>query len=227
MAAVRFSGGATRLTAPTSAVTPVPHTPWWRAPLPAWAQAAAALLIFGAGLTLGLLRPPASTAQASRQPADAAAADVATRTELSQLEQRLKSELTGMRTAAAALARQPASADAEIMKKVNALVAQSEERQRREFTLRSVEMARDFEAQVRTCCDDVFLGGLTLRGGRPLQRIRSAGREHRPDQIEARSEVIRHVRIHDQRPPTRLRNREWGDMIRACISTEERNRWHR
>jgi hypothetical protein len=35
------------------------------------------------------------------------------------------------------------------MKKVEALVAQSEERQRREFTLRSVELARDFEAQRR------------------------------------------------------------------------------
>ena len=46
-------------------------------------------------------------------------------------------------------ARQATSSDNEILKKVEAVVAQSEERQRREFTLRSVEMARDFEAQRR------------------------------------------------------------------------------
>ena len=54
-----------------------------------------------------------------------------------------------MRTAAPAPVRQATSSDDEILKKVEALVAQSEERQRREFTLRSVEMARDFEAQRR------------------------------------------------------------------------------
>jgi len=38
---------------------PVPtpaRMPWWRAPLPAWAQAAAAVLIFGVGLSVGLVR---------------------------------------------------------------------------------------------------------------------------------------------------------------------------
>jgi len=53
-----------------------------------------------------------------------------------------------MRTTAATPVRQ-ASSDDDMMKKVEALVAQSEERQRREFTLRSVEMAREFEAQRR------------------------------------------------------------------------------
>jgi hypothetical protein len=131
---------------------PMPNlqTSWWRAPLPAWAQAAAALLIFGAGLSLGLVRGPAVAPQvSSEQPTDAAATNVATRSELSQLEQRLKSELTQMRTAPPAPARQVTSSDDAILKKVEALVAQSEERQRREFTLRSVEMAREFEAQRR------------------------------------------------------------------------------
>ena len=36
--------------------------PWWRAPLPAWAQAAAALVIFGVGLSVGLVRGPIATA---------------------------------------------------------------------------------------------------------------------------------------------------------------------
>jgi hypothetical protein len=127
------------------------HTPWWRAPLPAWAQAAAALLIFGVGLSVGLARGPVAAPQVtSNQPAVAATVDTALRTELSQLEQRLKSEMASIRnTPAPAVARPVATSDDEVMKKVEALVAQSEERQRREFTLRSVELARDFEAQRR------------------------------------------------------------------------------
>jgi len=54
-----------------------------------------------------------------------------------------------MRTPVSTPVRQAASSDEDIMTKVEALVAQSEERQRREFTIRSVEMARDFEAQRR------------------------------------------------------------------------------
>ena len=61
-----------------------------------------------------------------------------------------RSEMAQMRTAGHDTGvRQATSSDDDIMKKVEALVAQSEERQRREFTLRSVEMARDFEAQRR------------------------------------------------------------------------------
>jgi len=50
---------------------------------------------------------------------------------------------TGRRRAAAS------TSDEAIMRRVQALVEQSEERQRREFTIRSVELARDFEAQRR------------------------------------------------------------------------------
>src|SRR5262245_26486490 len=34
----------------------VPTIAWWRAPLPAWAQAAAAMVIFAAGLSVGVAR---------------------------------------------------------------------------------------------------------------------------------------------------------------------------
>ena len=130
--------------------------PWWRAPLPAWAQAVAALVIFGVGLSVGLARGPVAAPQvASNQPPPATVTTTptvtASRNELSQLEERLKSEIARIRTAVPVrqVVSSSSSSDEEIMQKVEALLAQSEERQRREFTLRSVEMARDFEAQRR------------------------------------------------------------------------------
>jgi len=127
--------------------------PWWRAPLPAWAQAAAALVIFGVGVSVGLGRKTADVpenAAASRPVVAATTIAAVSRTDLSQLEQRLRAEMAQVRSAPAAPARQVVTvSDEQFMKKVEALVAQSEERQRREFTLRSVEMARELEAQRR------------------------------------------------------------------------------
>jgi aminopeptidase C len=81
----------------------------------------------------------------------ATATSTASRNDLSQLEERLKSEIAQIRTAAPVrqVVSSSSSSDEEIMQKVEALLAQSEERQRREFTLRTVEMARDFETQRR------------------------------------------------------------------------------
>jgi hypothetical protein len=126
--------------------------PWWRAPLPAWAQAAAAIVIFGVGLSVGLARGGvAAPPVASNQPPivqSAAAAPTVSHTDLSQLEARLKSEMAQLRITPP-VRQAVSSSEDEIMKRVEALLAQSEERQRREFTLRQVEMARDFEAQRR------------------------------------------------------------------------------
>ena len=133
---------------------PAPRLPWWRAPLPAWAQAVAAVAIFGVGLSVGSARGQLAVPQPSaNQPPAAVAAPAATASvspaDLAQLEQRLRAEMVQLRSTAAAPARQAAVSDDEIMGKVAALVAQSEEQQRREFTLRSVEMAREIEAQRR------------------------------------------------------------------------------
>jgi hypothetical protein len=88
-------------------------------------------------------QPPSIQAVAAPAP------DGASRADLVQLEQRLKSEISQMRAAVSTPAPQATVSDEQIMKKVEALVVQSEERQRREFTLRSVELARDIEAQRR------------------------------------------------------------------------------
>jgi hypothetical protein len=125
-----------------------PRLPWWRAPLPAWAQAAAAVLVFGVGLSVGMSRGSASQAPVvSNPPASAPVVETASRADLSQLEQKLRAEMAQGRPVAEA-APSPVNEEA-IMRRVQALVEQSEERQRREFTLRAVEMARDFETQRR------------------------------------------------------------------------------
>jgi hypothetical protein len=122
-----------------------PRVAWWQAPLPAWAQAVAAVLVFGAGLSVGLLRDAGAPATSART----VAVDTPSRSDLTALENRLRAEVAQMRVAAEPAAAPPAVNEEAILKRVEALVAESEGRQRREFTLRSVELARDFEAQRR------------------------------------------------------------------------------
>jgi len=93
----------------------------------------------------------ASGASAAQSPA----APAVTRDELIALERQLRSEFrgaqAGMRTAFAADARaMPASsggADADVMRRVRALVDETEKRQQRELALRIGEVLRDLNAQ--------------------------------------------------------------------------------
>jgi hypothetical protein len=133
------------------------RTSWWQAPLPAWAQAAAALLIFASGLSIGLTRTGASTQVAtagvapSAAPATTAAASVS-RDDLASLEARLKSEMAQMRSStvpqATPVSVERASQDG-VLDQMKTLLAESEERQRRDFTLRMVDLASNIETQRR------------------------------------------------------------------------------
>jgi hypothetical protein len=133
---------------------------WWSRPLPAWAQAAAAVLIFGTGLTLGAFRnvtargPDAApvragsarvtpTAVAANMPAPVTTADLAA------LEQRLRGEMSQIRsTSAPAAASAPLSGgDTQVLARVRQMIDDSEQRQQRELALRTAEVVRDFDAQ--------------------------------------------------------------------------------
>jgi anti-sigma factor RsiW len=147
---------------------------WWRE-IPAWAQVAAALLFLGvsagianldvhydrSGLTVrtgwsraGTAQPvvTASGVSGARNPA---AVPIATRDDLAALERQLRGEFraaqTAPRTASAVDARplltSSGSADADLMRRVRALVDDTEKRQQRELALRIGEVLRDVNAQ--------------------------------------------------------------------------------
>ena len=117
---------------------------WWKKPMPAWAQAAAAMLMFATGVTLGALR--GATAPAQSNTATAAAGSTAvTHADLAALEQRLRSDMSQARATSQTVAATPA--DARILERVRAMIDESELRQRRELALRTTEMVRDFDAQ--------------------------------------------------------------------------------
>jgi hypothetical protein len=145
-----------------------PKIAWWRAPLPAWAQAAAALVIFAAGLSLGVARNTTSGQTAPREagliPSATGTTTNVSREELAQLEQRLRTEMSQMRTPSSvttssatpssAAPESARSADA-LMAEVKALIAQGNEEQNRDFTLRLVDLASDFDIRNRRVLESV------------------------------------------------------------------------
>ena len=134
---------------------------WWQKPMPAWAQAAAAALIFATGVTLGALRGvtspsdrgPAGSVQANATTPAASTTSV-TKADLAALEQRLRSELSQGRSTSSTVRTSNTSdtaaagpGDARIIERVRALIQDSEQRQQRELALRTAEVVRDFDAQ--------------------------------------------------------------------------------
>ena len=126
----------------------VRSVPWWTRPIPAWAQAAAAGLIFGVGVWLGV----AGGRAASEAPAAAVpAVNTASTTDLTALERRLRTEMAQLRasTPSSVGATSLAASEAQLLARVSALIDESGQRQQRELALRTAQVARDFETQRR------------------------------------------------------------------------------
>jgi hypothetical protein len=144
---------------------------WWSRPMPAWAQAVAAALVFGAGLSLGggvnLSRTEAGldrdlsadtrSAKAETTPAVTNPAErelVAEvgrlRAELAELRQARTDTAAARALASASESAPPRTTDQDaLIERVRALIDESEQRQRTEFTLRSAQLVRDVELQRR------------------------------------------------------------------------------
>jgi hypothetical protein len=123
--------------------------------MPPWGQAVAAAVIFGIGMTLGVMRGPQGVAPQTSVAANGAKVAAVTRADLVALEQRLRSEMSQTHAASTTIASAtPAStpvaaapADARILERVRTMIDESEQRQRRELAFRTAELVHDFDAQ--------------------------------------------------------------------------------
>jgi anti-sigma factor RsiW len=120
-------------------------------PLPAWAQVAAASLIFGAGLWLGIVRgtqPGTATPSAAVASVTPAAASAS---QLTDLERRLRAEIAQLRTSPSpTTASVPQNAsNAQLLAQVRQMIAESEQRQQNQLALRTTQVMRDFDTQRR------------------------------------------------------------------------------
>ncbi len=138
---------------------------WWGRPWPAWAQVAAAAVIFAAGLSLGgrqgqaapqaaVAAPPPVVEPVSQAAVDADA--------LAALEERIRAIENGSRTDAVRVARiSGAVADAAMLEQTRMIVddrvAQSERRQRDETLRILTNMARQVDAFAQTAERVAFL----------------------------------------------------------------------
>ncbi len=140
-----------------------PRRGWWRE-IPAWAQVAAALLVFGvsagiANLDIRYDHNGLSVRTGWSKPVSTAAVDAAAtaaptpaewREAMTALEQQLRSEMHAAQPRASASGTQAVRAsasDSEIMRRVKSLVDESERRQQNELALRMGEAIRDLNSQ--------------------------------------------------------------------------------
>jgi putative zinc finger protein len=120
---------------------------WWQRPLPAWAQAAAALLIFTAGAMTGMRTGPGPSPSPEPTTATVAAPANVSAADLAALERRLRTEMTAMRTASAPQTVHASANDQSLVRRVNELLAESEKRQQRELAFRVAQVMRDVDSQ--------------------------------------------------------------------------------
>lgn len=136
---------------------------WWST-VPAWAQAAAAILVLAAGLGLANLRvqsgpegfsvstgwmTPVATPVAVSEPIDGAAVDQRVERALASLEQQLRAEIRSARDQNTVRAAAHPADDATV-RRVQQLIAASEERQERELALRFTQLMSDMNVQRRS-----------------------------------------------------------------------------
>ena len=132
---------------------------WWRT-VPAWAQAAAAVLVMAAGLGLANLQVRSgpdgfsvSTGWMNAPvvaPASTPASNDEWRTALVSLEQQLRNEIRSTREQQPAAVRvASAPADDATVRRVQQLIAASEERQARELAFRLTQFNADMNIQRR------------------------------------------------------------------------------
>jgi anti-sigma factor RsiW len=130
----------------TAAVLTSPR--WWTRPLPAWAQAAAAIVIFAGGMALGTSRA-STNASAGVVPSTPA---VATAAAVSREDfDALRAEVMALRTLPPEQVRVATAVDGgAVLSRVSTFVDQqvsaSEARQRREWDRRIAELVTDFQA---------------------------------------------------------------------------------
>jgi hypothetical protein len=139
---------------------------WW--PLPAWAQAAAAVLVIGVAAGLANLdismgrdgvtihtgwQHQSADAQSAQATAPSSGPGQPWRTDLAALEQRLRTDFAAQ-TASAPVpgTSQPAATRVafdqdQLLARMRALLAESEQRQQRELALRVAQVQRDFDGQ--------------------------------------------------------------------------------
>ena len=190
-----------------------PRADRWRVlrEVPAWVQAAAAMLVLGvsAGISAGIAnldvrydanglgvhtgwsRPQAAAApvmaDAAARSATAARPIAATtpwRSDLDALERRLRTEFhTPVNAASPLLARDgSASADAQLLRKVRALLEDSERKQKNELALRIAEVVQEFDmkrgtdlANFRTLRNTQAVQGIELvRNSQYMDLLRQA-----------------------------------------------------
>jgi putative zinc finger protein len=140
--------------------SPVRRRGAWLREIPVWAQAAAALLVLGVsaglanlnvrydgnGLTIRTGWTGAAPSAVSRSASDPStgATTAPWRADLDALEQRLRAE-----AAAAPVRTQDAAdvSDAQVLRRVRALIQESERKQQNEVALRIAEVAREFDTK--------------------------------------------------------------------------------
>jgi hypothetical protein len=131
---------------------------WWHE-IPAWAQVAAALLVLGAsagianldvrydGSGLSLRTGWAPPARPTQVPAVATRPDAAPwRADLTTLEEQLRGEMRAVPASAKSSTVNAAPGDADLLRRMRALIDESEKRQQRELALKVGEVERDFTA---------------------------------------------------------------------------------